>query len=857
MRKAVILLVVFLLMLLAPFALRYLQYYRPFSSPPPAPPVYSAGEINEVPTPQSNQFQDVPATNRVETNGLGGIALLDQAHDNQFTLEEIAYLDSLLAARGYQLTPFLEGEIGDALRSAGALVIIAPLTGYSSAEVLAVRQFVDRGGRVLLIGDPTRYNVEFDEFDLFAPPTLRTAQVPLNDVANAFDITFRGDYLYNTVENEGNFRNILIDETGFSSNVLTDGLERLALYSVQSLQLGPSAAPVLAGDDNTWSSATDQPGGLTLAAVSPADDEGGQVLALGDLHFLLEPYNTVYDNGEFASRLADFLVANGESAENLAGFPYFFRSPVELVYSGAPELGPDAFDDIVALQSAFRAVGLPLTLVAEPSTDHDTLYLGLYNQAEDVADLLERAGIELVIRPAIQPPTDTTEQPVEPSDAPQGTRLIQSSLGDIQMAGSAIIVLDTDGDRQQVVVLAASNDGLESALARLRPTAPPETADFSGCLLQDQIAVCPTGIENEPVEYELITTGPGETAVESTDSSGREEEEQGDQTPATIDATDQGAITLDETKSAELAAEEAHAWTFQDGPATIDIVLDSDDDMDGILELYNPDNQLVANVDSTFAGGIEEMRGIEIAGDGAYTIRVRDFFNDGGHYDLSVSAGEPSGSDEAGSPNNRVFIFADDDGVPLGEGLTSAEAFASGLSDSYDVTVWVASDDGPLPDDALADYQLVIWDSGTYRDEDGLFGDDTGRIIQYLDAGGDILISGTSPTILGPVELAPLKNVAVVAGEPTLSSGFEDGEVIPLDDVYEVALSEITDSVTGEVIFLVRAPGETGEGAAVGVAGIENNAQEQRSMFLFAPLAAMPSEARQQLLDNVMAWFGI
>src|SRR5690606_19223074 len=149
----------------------------------------------------------------------------------------------------------------------------------------------------------------------------------------------------------------------------------------------------------------------------------------------------------------------------------------------APELGPDAFDDVVALQSAFRAVGLPLTLVAEPSTDHDTLYLGLYNQAEDVADLLERAGIELVIRPAIQPPTDTTEQPVEPSDAPQGSRLIQSSLGDIQMAGSAIIVLDTDGDRQQVVVLAASNDGLESALARLRPTAPPETADFSGCLL--------------------------------------------------------------------------------------------------------------------------------------------------------------------------------------------------------------------------------------------------------------------------------------------------------------------------------------------------------------------------------------
>lgn len=850
MRKAAILLAVFLLMLLAPLAIRYLQYYRPFMASPAAPPAYSADGIAEVATPQPNQFEDVPVTNNPETNELGGIALLDRTHDNQFSLEEIAYLDSLLAARGYQLTSFLEGELADALRPAGALVVIAPLADYSPAEVLAVRQFVDRGGRVLLVGDPTRYNIEFDEVDLFAAPTIHTAQVPLNDVANAFDITFRGDYLYNTVENEGNFRNILVDETGFSDTEMTDGLERLALYSAHSLLLGPSAAPVLAGNENTWSSATDQPGGLTLAAVSPAESEGGQVLALGDLHFLLEPYNTVYDNGEFVSRVADFLVANGESAEGLAGFPYFFRAPVELVYSGSPELGPDAVDDVVALQSAFRVVGLPLALAAEPNPDHDTLYVGLYNQAEDVADLLERAGIELVIRPAIQSSTAAAEE-----SSKNSTRLIKSPLGDIQMAGSAIIVLDTDGERQQIAVLAASNDGLESVLARLRPTGPSDTADFSGCLLQEDIAVCPTGIEDEPVEYELITTGPGE-AVE-TPGGDTSREENGNEPSAPIDAADQGAIALDETKSAELAPEEAHAWTFQDGPTTIDIVLDSDDDMDGILELYGPDNQLLANVDSTFTGGVEEMRGIEIPDDGAYTIRVRDFFNDGGRYELSVTAGEPGNSDGAGNPNNRVFIFADDDGEPLGRGFTSAEAFASGLSNSYDVTVWVSSDDGPLPNDTLADYQLVIWDSGTYRDEDGLFSEDTGRIIEYLDAGGDLLISGTSPTILGPVELAPLENVAVVAGDPALSNGFEDGEIIPLDNVYEVALAEATDLNTSEIIFLARAPGETGEGGAIAVAAIETSAPDQRSIFLFAPFAAMPNDARRQLLDNMMGWFGM
>ena len=82
------------------------------------------------------------------------------------------------------------------------------------------------------MGDPTRYNIEFDETDIFALPVIETAQVPLNDLANAFDITFRGDYLYNTVANEGNFRNILLDDAGFGGGPLTDGLEQLSLIHI-------------------------------------------------------------------------------------------------------------------------------------------------------------------------------------------------------------------------------------------------------------------------------------------------------------------------------------------------------------------------------------------------------------------------------------------------------------------------------------------------------------------------------------------------------------------------------------------------------------------------------------------------
>ena len=73
------------------------------------------------------------------------------------------------------------------------------------------------------------YNIEIDESDIFALPVIETAQVPLNDLANLFDVTFRGDYLYNTVANEGNFRNILLDKEGLGESALTDGLAQLAL----------------------------------------------------------------------------------------------------------------------------------------------------------------------------------------------------------------------------------------------------------------------------------------------------------------------------------------------------------------------------------------------------------------------------------------------------------------------------------------------------------------------------------------------------------------------------------------------------------------------------------------------------
>ncbi|MCZ7671466.1 MAG: hypothetical protein M5U34_32195 [Chloroflexi bacterium] len=54
-----------------------------------------------------------------------------------------------------------------------------------------MRRFIDRG-RVLMVGDPTRYEIIFDEEDPFAFTfDLDTDEIPLNSLANEFDLIFQ------------------------------------------------------------------------------------------------------------------------------------------------------------------------------------------------------------------------------------------------------------------------------------------------------------------------------------------------------------------------------------------------------------------------------------------------------------------------------------------------------------------------------------------------------------------------------------------------------------------------------------------------------------------------------------------
>ena len=424
------------------------------------------------------------------------------------------------------------------------------------------------------------------------------------------------------------------------------------------------------------------------------------------------------------------------------------------------------------------------------------------------------------------------------------------------MSGTALIVLDESNGRREVVVLAASREGLENTVARLLELIPldAETA-LGNCLVQDPIALCPTLIADEEVEAELITSGGAE--IDEPDEDIEDDILDDDIEPGPdIDATDMGSISLGETVTdIDIAENESHAWTFSEGPVFLDIVLETSEDMDGVLEIYDPNNLFLVSSDDGLTGEPETLTGIEIPDDGAYTIVVRGFFGASGTYSLSVTEGDGAGGDREGG-NQSIFLFIDDDGEPIADGITSADTFMALLQPNYDVTQWVSSIDGPLSEDTVEDYGLIIWDSGDYVNYDGFFDEDTGIIISYLDNGGNILVTGSAPSVFGELPLSELTDISATGDDPILLENLASGDTYELDQTFQAGVADtfIDDIDPTTTTFFLRGSESEDENTITAFA-VRDEDLNQQTVFIMLPFAGLPDDLESILMENILNWF--
>ena len=480
-----------LLLVLALVALpvsgRLLWFHSGWYQPPEIP------EIDEsqiaLPLPEYRPLADQP----LET---GGLVVIDLSHNNNLEVDDLTPLWDRLTARAVTIETLDDSSdsLETQLRGAIALLVIAPTSNYTAEERDLIADFVEDGGRLLLAADPTR-PVPPEQEDEEEPLDLESIFFPssavpaINSLANAFGLVYFDDYLYNLVDNAGNYRNVkftvLSDE-----HSLTQDLETIVFFAAHSLQT--DGLSLVNADENTLSSLRSGETGLTAAALAA----NGRVLALGDVTALTPSFHTIADNDRFLSNIADWLAAASREWD-LKDFPHLFRGPVDLVQVSEGSLDPRLIARSGTLQELFQQARLTLSLRAAADPDHDTLFVGTFDNVDLVQGYLATAGVTIVLAEAD-----------EEEEEPQDTIEIEG-LGTLGLEGTTLYVVDRSADRVVVVALAEDGEAAIQALERLT------SVDFSGCVHGEGVTVCSTDEVQEGLGLEADRDEPGQPPGEA------------------------------------------------------------------------------------------------------------------------------------------------------------------------------------------------------------------------------------------------------------------------------------------------------------------------------------------------------
>jgi len=227
---------------------------------------------------------------------IGGRVLVDLSHGNMISWWD---LDALIAelAQLNVTVGFVDdwGRLEEELVNASCLIVASPTMPYGEEERARIREFVEDGGLLLLLFDPS--------FEYIGQRGLAAYVIaPINTLAAEFGIYFAKGFLYSEEEFYGIYRNIYVRD--FANHSLFKGINAMVLFTTAPVKSrwGVAWAP-----NGTYSSAAEVPGRYAVMAV--AEWGNGTVLAVGDITFLKEPYCHVADNYEFIVNLAT-LIAN-------------------------------------------------------------------------------------------------------------------------------------------------------------------------------------------------------------------------------------------------------------------------------------------------------------------------------------------------------------------------------------------------------------------------------------------------------------------------------------------------------------------------------------------------------------------
>jgi protease-4 len=252
----------------------------------PAPALYylylpSSGMYPKDYSVPYSSFGDNATSILPASSTIRGTILVDYSHNNAFARREMNVFLGEAVSRGYRiLFPWTSYDFMDGLQKAKALVVISPTYGFSESEIESVKNFIERGGRVLIIGAVTRIYMS-----------------GINTLSEEFGMVFSEGYLYNLDENYGNYRDIIV--TNFANASVTKDLNKLVFYTATSIR--GNFTSLASTPPTTIYSNSERSGSFTVIASTK------NLLAISDFTLVTEPYCYVEDNYQLLINIINFL----------------------------------------------------------------------------------------------------------------------------------------------------------------------------------------------------------------------------------------------------------------------------------------------------------------------------------------------------------------------------------------------------------------------------------------------------------------------------------------------------------------------------------------------------------------------
>ena len=350
------------------------------------------------------------------------VVLVDDSHANRYDQDDIRPLLDVLGGRHeVMFTTENRGDLQASLARADAYVVIDPAFPHTDEEVDQVGEFVADGGRLVMLGEPTRIGVGAGPFG-----GIRDVRSRIGDLGAQFGVRFGTDYVYDQVNNEGNYKRVLAEGRGDMEG------DRAALYTATTVT-APDGEPLLVTAETARLSAQSE------ARNHPVAVRSGNVVAVGDTTFLTGGKSVVADNERLVRTLAAFAVA-GERTRDVADFPYFLPGETRVRYTSGELLNATK-----TLTGEVRRSGRSATV--------DTSVRSLAPRRTDVLvatfDDLDRSnvpetGIELTATTVSVPGYDGSRDGVAVVHRPEGP------IG---------LVVAADSPERAAAVVAALNDG--------------------------------------------------------------------------------------------------------------------------------------------------------------------------------------------------------------------------------------------------------------------------------------------------------------------------------------------------------------------------------------------------------------